>query len=203
MTVRHELLLVRADRVAPELWRNGGGRTRELLAWPAGPDWRLRVSLADIEADGPFSSFVGVQRWFAVIAGAGVELRFADAMHRLAPDSPALHFDGAAAPYCALLDGATRDLNLMARDGAALLQPALAQTDWCDAFTQRGLFTLLPGELRCERYGRVALAPFTLAWELGPGACSFVPDGHAAATRCGWWLGWSAQGSAAPSAAQS
>ncbi len=66
----------------------------------------------------------------------------------------------------------------MAREGSALLQPALAQTDWCDAFTQRGLFTLLPGELRCERHGRVALAPFTLAWDLGPGACCFVPDRH-------------------------
>ncbi len=203
MIVSRELLLVRADQVAPELWRNGGGCTRELLAWPAGPDWRLRISLADIEADGPFSNFAGVQRWFAVIAGAGVELRFADAAHRLTPHSSALHFDGANAPHCALLDGATRDLNLMAREGAATLQPALAQTDWCDAFTQRGLFTLLPGELRSERHGRVALAPFTLAWELGPGACTFVPDRQQAATRCGWWLGWSAQGSATPLAANS
>ena len=198
-----DLLLVRADQVTPELWRNGGGRTCELLAWPAGPDWRLRISLADIEADGPFSNFAGVQRWFAVIAGAGVQLRFADAVHRLTPDSTALHFDGANAPDCALLDGATRDLNLMARDGAALLQPALAQTDWCGAFTQRGLFTLLPGELRCERHGRVALAALTLAWGMGPGACCFVPDRPQGAVRCGWWLGWSAQVSATPSAEDS
>ncbi|MER7604642.1 HutD family protein [Nocardioides sp. NPDC127503] len=38
-------------------WRNGLGRTRELLA---GPGWRL--SLADLAAPGPFSSFPGSDR---------------------------------------------------------------------------------------------------------------------------------------------
>ena len=32
-----------AADVAPQAWRNGGGSTRELLAWPAGADWRLRA----------------------------------------------------------------------------------------------------------------------------------------------------------------
>lgn len=53
-------------------WRNGGGQTRELLTWPAGsaPDqWQLRISRADIDYDGPFSAFPGVQRWFAVLKG--------------------------------------------------------------------------------------------------------------------------------------
>jgi environmental stress-induced protein Ves len=64
-------------------WRNGGGRTRELLAWPSAEDWQLRVSVAEIEADGPFSAF-----------------------------------PGEAAPGCRLIDGPTRDLNLMLRRGA-------------------------------------------------------------------------------------
>ena len=59
----------------PQPWRNGGGVTRELLAWPDGGDWRVRVSVADIDADGPFSAFPGVERWFAVLEGAGVALR--------------------------------------------------------------------------------------------------------------------------------
>jgi environmental stress-induced protein Ves len=40
-------------------WKNGGGVTRELLAWPGGGDWQVRISVAEIEADGPFSSFPG------------------------------------------------------------------------------------------------------------------------------------------------
>ena len=61
--------IAQAD-VMPQAWRNGGGQTRELLAWPHGADWSVRISLADIEADGPFSPFPGVQRWFAVRAAA-------------------------------------------------------------------------------------------------------------------------------------
>ncbi len=109
---------VRAAEVATKAWRNGGGRTRELLTWPAGPDWSFRLSLADIAADGPFSAFPGVQRWFAVIEGAGVILTLADGERRVTPRSEPLCFDGAEAPECRLVEGATRDLNLMLRGGA-------------------------------------------------------------------------------------
>ena len=60
--------------VPPQPWKNGGGTTRELLAWPTGADWRVRLSVAEVVADGPFSRFEGVQRWFAVLGGAGVRL---------------------------------------------------------------------------------------------------------------------------------
>ena len=54
--------LVRLDEVNPQPWRNGGGMTRELLAWPEAERWRARVSVADIAEDGPFSPFPGVDR---------------------------------------------------------------------------------------------------------------------------------------------
>ena len=41
-----------ANAVAPQPWRNGGGRTRELLAWPDAQAWSVRISLAEIEAEG-------------------------------------------------------------------------------------------------------------------------------------------------------
>ena len=107
-----------AAAVVPQAWRNGGGLTRELLAWPSARDWTLRISLADVQADGPFSSFTGVQRWFAVVQGAGVQLMFADATYRIGLTDEPLCFDGAQAPGCALLGGATRDLNLMLRGAA-------------------------------------------------------------------------------------
>lgn len=112
---RHRVLL--AD-VAAQPWRNGGGVTRELLAWPRAADWELRVSVATIEHDGPFSPFQDVDRWFAVIEGAGVELAWASGARALRPGDPPLHFAGEAAPGCRLLQGPTHDLNFMHRRGA-------------------------------------------------------------------------------------
>jgi environmental stress-induced protein Ves len=99
-------------------WRNGGGHTRELLAWPTPQDWLVRVSVAEIEADGPFSAFDGVDRCFAVLDGAGVVLSLPRGELRLHAGDPALGFPGEAAPLCRLIAGPTRDLNLMTRRSA-------------------------------------------------------------------------------------
>jgi len=110
--------VIRADDVAPVAWKNGGGVTRDLLLGPEGADWRWRISLADIDRDGPFSAFPGVERWFAVVEGAGVRLTFADHEQRIGPHDHPIRFDGAQAPGCTLIQGRTRDLNLMLRGGA-------------------------------------------------------------------------------------
>ncbi len=103
---------------APQPWRNGGGSTRELLAWPQAGAWAVRVSVATIAQSGPFSAFPGVQRWFAVLQGAGVVLALPGGNLHCTRDSGAVAFDGAAAPGCSLVDGATEDLNLMATQAA-------------------------------------------------------------------------------------
>lgn len=100
-----------------QAWRNGGGSTRELLAWPQVQAWQVRVSVARIGQDGPFSAFPGIDRWFAVLAGAGVVLALPEGERRLSTASRPLAFDGAAAPGCTLVDGPTDDLNLMVRRG--------------------------------------------------------------------------------------
>jgi uncharacterized protein len=100
-------------------WRNGGGRTRELLAWPSAAEWQVRVSVAGIEADGPFSPYPGINRWFAVLAGTGVVLTLPQGEATLGPGSAAVAFPGEAAPDCRLIDGPTQDLNLMLRRGAS------------------------------------------------------------------------------------
>ena len=119
---------VRLADCAPRPWHNGGGVTRELLAWPQAADWRLRVSVAEIERDGPFSSFPGIDRWFVVTDGGGVELALPSGPAGLAPGDAPLRFDGEAAPACRLLDGPSRDLNLMSRrdSGGASMRPAHA-----------------------------------------------------------------------------
>lgn len=116
--------LVPLADVPPTPWRNGGGSTRELLAWPpsSGGGWRVRLSVAEVAQDGPFSSFPGVQRWFAVLEGAGVQLRLDGAAHRLDGASAPFEFDGGAAVDCALTGGPTQDFNLMVRSGRASMQ---------------------------------------------------------------------------------
>ncbi len=181
------MLTVHAEQVAPQAWRNGGGRTRELLARPAGGEWKLRVSLAEIDADGPFSAFPGVQRWFAVAQGAGVRLGFAGGERTLALGDAPLCFDGADAPGCALVDGPTRDLNLMLRGGTGAMRAVEAGQWWREAFTERGLFTLGAGRVRAEGVERLVPA-HTLLWDLGDEPCCFIPDDTGV---CGWWLGFS------------
>lgn len=111
------LHIVHADDVTPQPWRNGGGVTRELVALPSREFWSLRVSVARIDRDGPFSAFPGVSRWFAVLRGNGVELSWPDNADMptctLTPNDEGTTFSGSEVPYCRLLDGATDDLNVM------------------------------------------------------------------------------------------
>ena len=71
--------LVRLADATAQPWRNGGGMTRELLTWqrpdlPSSQGWSVRVSVADIARDGPFSAYPGVTRAFTVLEGEGVTL---------------------------------------------------------------------------------------------------------------------------------
>ena len=209
------MLSIHADPIAPQAWRNGGGRTRELLVRPAGPDWKVRVSLADIDADGPFSAFPGVERWFVVVQGAGVVLQFAGVERVVRWGDAPLCFDGELAPACALINGPTRDLNLMLRGGVGAMRAVRHSEPWSEAFEERGLFTLRAGELQillssAEGEGADAqgaadqqAAPpttqrvdaHTLLWNIGAPTCRFVPDEPAEPVGpaiCGWWLGFSA-----------
>ena len=120
-------LLALADAPATP-WRNGGGVTRELLSGPTSTDWRWRLSVADVAANGPFSRFEKTQRWFAVLEGAGVVLRFAQATHRLDAHSEVLAFEGEWPCDCDLIEGPTLDFNLMTRGLPAHMQRVRAQT---------------------------------------------------------------------------
>ena len=109
--------VVRLADVPATPWRNGGGVTRELVAWLTSADWHWRMSVADIDSSGPFSRFEGVQRWFAMLGGAGVELDVNGKQHRLTAGDAPFCFDGSAATHCRLLEGETQDYNLMLRQG--------------------------------------------------------------------------------------
>ena len=102
-------------------WKNHGGWTTEIASEPM-PDpaqgFRWRVSIADIESDGPFSAFPGIERDLLLLAGTGIELDINDAAPmRLDQRFQRVHFAGEDAVGCRLLAGPTRDFNVMARRG--------------------------------------------------------------------------------------
>ncbi|WP_064576494.1 HutD/Ves family protein [Cupriavidus gilardii] len=108
--------------LTPMPWKNGGGTTREIAAWPPAAgldafDWRL--SIADIAADGPFSAFPGIDRQIVLLDGAGVRLQARDGSfdHRLVAVGEPFAFAGEAAVDATLLGGPTRDFNVMTRRG--------------------------------------------------------------------------------------
>ena len=167
------MILVVASDTAPVPWKNGGGVTRELLRLPAeaAGDWTLRISVADIAADGPFSPFPGITRWFAVVAGAGVRLRFADRILNIRRGDAPLRFDGADAPGCTLLGGATRDLNVMVRTsaGTVVVDPA-SFGDECPAprAAGHGFFALRAVRLNGPAETPVQMPALSLCWQEPP-----------------------------------
>ena len=105
--------------VQPTPWRNAGGTTRELVAWPDSVAWQWRASVAEVVQSGPFSSFADVKRWFAVLDGDGVCLTVDGSLHNLNQSDQPFMFEGAAQTVCKLQGGATQDFNLMVQGGAS------------------------------------------------------------------------------------
>lgn len=102
-----------------ERWKNGAGWTRRIHAESradGGEGWDWRLSIAEIEEDAPFSAFPGVERELVLIEGNGMRLRFDDGdVHELQPPHGRLRFAGERALVGELVDGPTRDFNLMWR----------------------------------------------------------------------------------------
>ena len=89
----------------------------------SGDPFRWRVSVAHIEASGPFSEFAAHNRKMVLLKGAGIDLHFADGVHKtLRRVGDLAEFDGAVATRCELLSGPCVDLNLMVSkpDGVAV-----------------------------------------------------------------------------------
>ncbi len=111
------LQLIPAHDYRRERWRNGFGWTREILRSPnGGDDWDWRLSIAEIEQDGPFSTFSGIERELVLLHGQGVRLRFDDGEVRdVEPPHGRVRFAGERVVSGELIDGPTHDFNLMWR----------------------------------------------------------------------------------------
>jgi len=110
---------IRLQDVPASPWKNGGGTTQALVCWPHPSQWLFRMSVARIDNDGPFSEFKGVERWFAVLNGAGVALAFPDKRTVLGALDTVIQFSGDTPCDCTLIDGPTLDFNLMVQGAKA------------------------------------------------------------------------------------
>ena len=96
-------------------WKNGGGVTTEICVSPpsGAVDWR--VSIATVNADGPFSAFAGYERHIMTLSGEGMVLDIEGrGKFTLKPLRP-FSFLGDAKVHGSLLQGAVMDFNLMVR----------------------------------------------------------------------------------------
>mgnify|MGYP001039991363 CR=1 FL=1 len=105
-------------------WRNGGGVTREVLRLPenasaeASPEeFAARISIADVDASGPFSAYPGIDRIIMLVGGSSMRLTIDGRRAELLPLHP-FAFAGDASTL-GEIDSPTRDLNVMTCRGLA------------------------------------------------------------------------------------
>ncbi len=114
MTTRS--IVIPSNEYQRERWKNGCGWTRQIYRQPDTEDWAWRLSIAEVDQDGPFSTFEGVERELVLLHGNGMRLEFADGReHMLEPPHGRLRFPGERPLQAGLLDGPTHDFNLMWR----------------------------------------------------------------------------------------
>lgn len=97
-------------------WKNGGGVTHELASEKdeLGILWRL--SIAEVNQDGPFSVFPDIDRVIVLLEGDGFKLTSDEGLNQVMdrPYEP-FCFPGEQKIQCTLLGGAVRDFNVMTR----------------------------------------------------------------------------------------
>ena len=103
--------------LTPVPWKNGGGITRNLAVEPedAGFDHFLwRLSFAEVNAPGRFSTFPGVDRSILVWQGNGLLLHSnGGGVFALTPETEPHSFRGEDEIEATLIDGPTIDFNVM------------------------------------------------------------------------------------------
>ncbi len=159
-------------RVMP--WKNGGGITTEICVRPPSGAFDWRVSLATVNADGPFSAFNGYERHIMTLSGQGMVLDIeGGGRFSLEPLRP-FTFSGDAQVHGLLIQGAVLDFNLMVRRdfGSGILKVADYKAgDRLGSEKSLHLAYVLQGE--CEAEGR-QLEP-NVSFYLGTGDSFTLP----------------------------
>ena len=96
-------------------WKNGGGVTTEICVSPPSGVFDWRVSIATVNADGPFSTFTGYERHIMTLSGEGMMLDIQGRGKFILEPLKPFSFSGDARVYGSLLQGTVLDFNLMVR----------------------------------------------------------------------------------------
>ncbi|MCI2393850.1 HutD family protein [Aliiroseovarius sediminis] len=104
--------IIRHQDLVETPWKNGGGITRNIAEQRDERSTLWRLSMADVDGDGAFSSFPGLTRILTVIKGDGMVLHgpHGDMQARYAQP---VRFDGGVPVRATLTQGPIRDFNLM------------------------------------------------------------------------------------------
>jgi environmental stress-induced protein Ves len=131
-------------RIMP--WKNGGGTTTELFRLPDtnAENFLLRLSVASVETDGPFSNFPGIDRHLIIISGNGCVLNHE---MELTTQSQPYAFPGEVKIECELVDGALRDFNVMVKRGWKTAQVDKKRISRCSGKAMTFLFLIDSNEL--------------------------------------------------------
>lgn len=155
-----------------EPWANGAGTTTVLLREPDDAGWTVRVSVAKVDHEGPFSELPGTRRTLVPL-DAPMTLHFPDGHELDAARFGLLAFAGSPAPSGRLPQGPTRDFNVMLRGSAhadVLPRPLVGSMMLAAAGNPHWLVYLDSGDARIDAgTARVALAPGDAA-VVAPGA---------------------------------
>ena len=111
--------ILRAQDYREMPWKNGKGATREIATHPEGASldgFLWRISMAQVNAPGPFSVFHDCDRILCVVRGGPLHLSIAGAEPvRLGMDSPPFHFAADVAAEVTALEEQVLDFNVMVR----------------------------------------------------------------------------------------
>ncbi|MFH9727814.1 HutD family protein [Streptomyces sp. NPDC017254] len=173
------------ETLTPGRWRNGGGATREIVSQPVGTEeFGWRASVADIDRDGPFSVFPGVDRTLTLLAGNGVQLTSSGAFERLPVRvGEPFAFSGDLALSAELPEGACRVLNIMVRRGRWTARVERVAGRVVPPVGHAGVFYVLRGRWQAgEDDGRVLESGQGVWWDeeddkvSGEGVAPLSPD---------------------------
>lgn len=112
--------IISPDRFKQILWKNGQGVTSELAISEGTSlaDFTWRISIAQVDKDGPFSDFSGLQRTLVLLDGQGIELCHDGSTRvRLVRPLDFAEFDGGNRTVGTLISGPITDFNVMSRAG--------------------------------------------------------------------------------------